>query len=64
MRLYSKFSLFVVIFSAQIAAQVIFSEGFEGSTSGWTVSTATNGWVFCKPIVGLSSMSLASSLGK
>jgi VWFA-related protein len=53
MRLLSRLSLVVVIFSAQIAAQVIFSEGFEGSTSGWTVSTspASTGWEFGTPTV-------------
>ncbi|HEX2956998.1 MAG TPA: VWA domain-containing protein, partial [Chitinispirillaceae bacterium] len=51
----SKLSLVVIILIAQIAAQVIFSENFEGSTSGWTVSPATNGWEFGTPTVGPAS---------
>jgi hypothetical protein len=40
MGLLSSFSLVVVIFSAQIAAQ-IFTKNFEGSTSGCTIVPAS-----------------------
>lgn len=55
MRLLSKISLVVVIFTAQIAAQIIFSENFEGSMSGWTVSPTVRGWEFGTPTAGPAS---------